>query len=174
MTRLLIVGDIFGFLPDPADLPGGGEAVHRGLRLADLAERPDLDGEALHAHLFGEDGIATVVRRLAATEGGGKVGLGFSAGGTALWRAALAGLDLAALICVSSTRLGAETVAPAIPTRVFWGGRDPRRPPEAWNATLPIVAVTFPEADHAFYRDRTAPATTALWAAIDAMVAATA
>jgi hypothetical protein len=174
MTGLVVVGDIFGFLPDPADLPGGAVAGHRLWRLADLAGRPDLDGEALHGHLFAGGGLATVVERLAATEARGMVGLGFSAGGTALWRAVAAGLDLAALVCVSSTRLGEEIEPPAIPTRVFWGGRDPRRPPEAWNAAIPTDAVTFPEAEHAFYRDRTTPATIALWDAVGALLAATA
>jgi hypothetical protein len=165
LPELLIVGDVFGFLPDEADLPDPIGCGHRRLDLAELSGRPDLEGERLHAHLFTEGGFGEAVDRLRAIGGGPRtIGLGFSAGGSVLWRAAANGLRLGALICVSSTRLRHETTSLEIPTRVFWAGDDGGRPSEAWNHAVADAAIVYPGESHAFYRHRTSPAARTLWA----------
>ncbi|AGB71235.1 hypothetical protein RTCIAT899_CH09245 [Rhizobium tropici CIAT 899] len=80
------------------------------------------------------------------------VGIGFSAGGTVLWNAVKEGLELKALICVSSTRLRLETSPLNIPTMVLWGEADPYRPTESWNNTLPRCWKAYAGKQHDFYR----------------------
>lgn len=145
---LLIVGDIHGF-PDAIDELLGREK-HRSLRLADLSGRPDLRGDGLHTYLFNEDGMCEAVRSLQ-ENGSQSFGIGFSAGGTALWHAVKAGLDLQALICVSSTRLRFEASPLNIPTLAIWGGCDPNRPDHAWNDAVPTSWKIYPAKQHDFY-----------------------
>jgi dienelactone hydrolase len=118
--------------------------------------RPDLHGEALHHHLFQEGGIAVAVQRLHSliTNAPPLIGLGYSAGGTALWQAVRAGARLSGLLCISSTRLRNEGTIP-IPNAVVFGENDPGRPSKEWLATVPQHATLLPDADHAFYADGT-------------------
>lgn len=160
MLRIIIVTDIFD-LPQLCNglLDGGGKAGHECsfLRLADLSGHPGLRGDALHKHLFVDGGFQMAVKSLCEMQADNLIGLGFSAGGTALWRAASQGLNLRALVCVSSTRLRYETSPLAIPTYVFWGGKDKNRPSEAWNRSVPTGAKTYHLEDHGFYQDQNAP-----------------
>ena len=150
--RLLVVSDIHGFPGTFAELFGVGCLEHRGLQLAGLSGRPDLSGDSLHDHLFSKDGVQQAVRELLEIDGRTCVGIGFSAGGTALWTAVKQGLELEALICVSSTRLRFETSPLNMPNMVFWGEADPYRPSESWNDTLPVYWKTYPGKPHDFYR----------------------
>lgn len=150
--RLLIVGDIHGFPETSVELLGIGRFEHRALQLADLSGRPGLRGDELHDQLFNEGGILRAVRALCEIDGRACVGIGFSAGGTALWQAVKAGLDLQALICVSSTRLRFETSPLHIPTMVVWAEFDPHRPTESWNDTVPGCCKTYTGKQHDFYR----------------------
>ncbi len=148
IQNLLVVGDIHG---RPETFVGPlGRFAHRILQLADLSGRPDLRGDELHNYLFGGDGMREAVRSLC-EESRACLGIGFSAGGTALWHAAKAGLALHALICVSSTRLRFETSPINIPTFVLWGECDPNRPDDAWNDIVPTCWKTYPVKQHDFY-----------------------
>ncbi|MCH2067256.1 hypothetical protein [Shimia sp.] len=155
---LIVVTDIHGAPDEALCLSAGLPGVDR-LSLADLCDQPPLSGEALHHHLFQEDGMARAVRRLCdmMADQPALIGLGYSAGGTALWRAAQAGVPLTGLICVSSTRLRDER-ALAIPTQVYFGDNDPGRPSEAWLTTVPATATLLPNAAHAFYAEVDHPA----------------
>ncbi|GIT92878.1 hypothetical protein JANAI62_33360 [Jannaschia pagri] len=82
----------------------------------------------------------------------GWIGLGYSAGGTALWRAVQQGAPLSHLFCVSSTRLRSEGPI-AIPHRVFFGAEDPARPNDAWVRQVPKRATVFDGAAHDYYLD---------------------
>ncbi|WP_412553277.1 hypothetical protein [Shimia sp. MIT1388] len=151
--RLLVVTDIHGAPDENLCLSAGLSGVER-LSLAGLCDQPTLSGEALHHHLFQEEGMARAVRRLCdmMADQPALISLGYSAGGTALWKAVLAGAPLSGLICVSSTRLRDESALP-IPTQVYFGGDDPGRPSEAWLTTVPTTATLLPSAAHAFYAD---------------------
>ncbi|MBX5224908.1 alpha/beta hydrolase [Rhizobium sp. NLR9b] len=147
----LVVGDIHGFPETFVELLDAG-SFQRHLQLADLSGRPDLRGDALHDHLFNRDGMRHAVRALHEIDGRGCLGIGFSAGGTVLWNAVKEGLELQALICVSSTRLRFETSPLAIPTMVFWGELDPYRPIESWNNAVPQCWKIYAGKQHDFYR----------------------
>ncbi|MBB2692506.1 UNVERIFIED_ORG: pimeloyl-ACP methyl ester carboxylesterase [Rhizobium esperanzae] len=152
MQPLLVVSDIHGFPETFAELLDVGCSEHRVLQLAGLSGRPGLRGDELHHHLFNEDGMRHAVRALREINGRPCLGIGFSAGGTALWNAVKEGLELQALICVSSTRLRFETSPLNIPTMVFWGELDPYRPPESWNDAVPKRWKTYAGKQHDFYR----------------------
>ncbi|WP_196774363.1 hypothetical protein [Rhodovulum sp. MB263] len=127
----------------------------RRFALNALCGRPDLTGEALHAHLFGAGGLERAVAALAEqVQAGGKgaacYGLGYSAGGTALWRAAAGGLPLAGLCCLSSTRLRNER-AIMVPTHVFFGEDDPNMPPSDWLKTVPERCTVLRGVGHGYY-----------------------
>lgn len=86
------------------------------------------------------------------------IGLGYSAGGTALCKAvAQKNAPLSGLMCLSSTRLRDEGALP-IPNAVIFGENDPGRPSKDWMATVPQHARLLPDTDHAFYADGTHPA----------------
>lgn len=127
-----------------------GSAQVIRLALNDLCARPELTGEALHQHLFRHGGMDDVVSALKQTLSGGDVGLGYSAGGTALWRAAAAGCSINALFCISSTRLRDEA-AIAIPNHVFFGSQDQGKPSSQWLATVPDHFTVFDEVGHTYY-----------------------
>ncbi|SDP85792.1 hypothetical protein SAMN05428967_3903 [Phyllobacterium sp. YR620] len=158
MQQLLVVGDIHGFPETFVELLDVGSFEQRVLQLADLSGRPGLRGDNLHDHLVKKDGLQHAVRALRETNGPPCFGIGFSSGGTALWSAVKEGLEIQALICVSSTRLRFETSPLNIPTIVFWGDLDPHRPTEIWNDAVPECCKTYAGKHHDFYRvDALAP-----------------
>ncbi|RUM20333.1 alpha/beta hydrolase [Rhizobium phaseoli] len=152
MQYLLVVSDIHGFPETFADLSEVGCSQHRVLQLADLSGRPGLRGDELHHHLFNEDGMRHAVRAVREIDGRTCLGVGFSAGGTALWNAVKEGLELQGLICVSSTRLRFETSPLNIPTMVVWGELDPYRPHVSWNHAVAQRWKTYAGKQHDFYR----------------------
>nr|WP_319390494.1 alpha/beta hydrolase [uncultured Cohaesibacter sp.] len=126
--------------------------------LNDLCGRPDLCGEALHRYLFYDDGMDEVVRALKQTLSGDCIGIGYSAGGTALWRAAAAGLSFTAIFCISSTRLREEATI-ATPNQVFFGADDPGRPSAEWLSSVPDEFTILENAGHSYYQALTSEAT---------------
>ena len=156
MTRakLYLVSDIHvrpqgpGGIPDP--LATICEIVY--LALNDLCGRPDLSGEALHRHLFCEGGAEVAAARLSTEVDIPGFGLGFSAGGTILWRAAARGVPLLGVFCISSTRLRDEGPM-TTPNQVFFGGRDPLQPPSDWLDRVPERSIVHPGATHDYYSD---------------------
>ncbi|WP_299423436.1 hypothetical protein [uncultured Shimia sp.] len=169
--RLLVVTDIHGAPDEELCLSAGLSGVER-LSLAALCGQPTLSGEALHHHLFQEDGMARAVRKLCDMMADQRplIGLGYSAGGTALWKAVHAGMPLSGLICVSSTRLRDET-ALSIPTQVYFGDGDPGCPSKDWLTTVPSAATLLPSAAHTFYADADHPARAQVAAEIAATIA---
>lgn len=157
-VSLIVVTDIHGAPSPDLCLSAGLSGVER-LSLAELCDQATLSGEALHHHLFQEAGMARAVRNLCdmLADQPPLIGLGYSAGGTALWKAVQAGAPLTDLICVSSTRLRDER-ALAIPTQVYFGDNDPGRPSESWLTTVPNAATVLPNAAHAFYAEVDHPA----------------
>lgn len=156
--RFLVVSDIHGRPSDMGWLAAHGAADC--LSLGELCGEPSLSGSDLHSHLFEEGGMQKAVTRLRDfSEKNGLFGLGFSAGGTALWRAASEGLRLKTLVCVSSTRLRYERRL-TIPTHTFWGELDAHKPSEEWCRSIPSSSVSYKGLGHNFYDeadDLTAP-----------------
>lgn len=157
-VRLIVVTDIHGAPSSDLCLSAGQTGVER-LSLAELCDQPNLSGEALHHHLFQEAGMARAARKLCdmIAEQRSLIGLGYSAGGTALWKAVHADAPLSGLICISSTRLRNEMPL-SIPTHVYFGANDPGRPSEAWLTSVAGTATLLPNAVHAFYADTDHPA----------------
>lgn len=96
--NLIVVTDLFA-LPAKADcfsekLPNISSIERFGLN--ELCERPNLSGEALHQFLFTDGGLEKAANSLLSIAGKDSFGLGYSAGGTALWRAVTQGLILKA------------------------------------------------------------------------------
>ena len=152
--KLMVVTDIFN-KPSPDDCLSANlievEEVQR-FSLGDLCHRADLSGEELHHHLFSNGGIGDAASVLRNLVGDGSLGLGYSAGGTALWQATIRGMPLSGLTCVSSTRLGNELAAP-VQTNTFFGALDKGQPPKDWLTTVPNTYEVFSDLEHSFYLD---------------------
>lgn len=162
--RIVLVSDIHD-QPETGGWPGGDLDV-AFVRMSDAAGAAHLRGEALHRHLFSNGGMEKAVAHVAALGGDESVGIGFSAGGTALWRAAAGGMRMRALVCVSSTRLRLETSRLSIPVHTFWGGRDAHIPDETWRRTMPTSSHVYEGLEHGFYQKPEGDAAGRLWTAI--------
>ncbi|MCA1493583.1 hypothetical protein [Sinorhizobium alkalisoli] len=153
--RVLVVTDIHG-KPGAADclsrhLPGREQSVIRTIGLPELLGA-DCTGESLHRHLVESDGFVKAAKRLVDLANDADVALGYSAGGMVLWQAALHGLSLDRLICVSSTRLRhVSSAATPVPVLAVFGENDPNRPADAWAAGSGVKAYIIPRAEHEFY-----------------------
>lgn len=152
--NLIVVTDIFA-LPAKADcisekLPDISSIERFGL--SELCEQPNLSGEALHQYLFTKGGLEKVANTLLSIAGKDSFGLGYSAGGTALWRAVTKGLILKGLFCISSTRLRLEKSI-STPNHVFFGAKDHGKPSDEWLIEVPQRQTVFEGCGHNFYLD---------------------
>lgn len=120
------------------------------LALNKLCKRSDLTGEVLHRYLFHLGGMDEAVDVLKRTIVENAVGLGYSAGGTAIWRAAAAGCSFSSVFCVSSTRLR-EELSISAPNHVFFGTEDQSRPNFRWLETVPDHFTVFDGVGHSYY-----------------------
>lgn len=170
--KLFVVGDIFS---QPCvtscisvRLPGVRQVIRHELNA--LCGRPDLTGETLHRHLYESGGMDDAVSALEGLVEPGSWGLGFSAGGTALWRAASRSQAFDGLFCVSSTRLRNEGPI-AAQTHVFYGELDQGKPSAKWLTTTPDQHSVFPGVGHSFYLDANSRSVMALIHAISGQIA---
>ncbi|HAT86385.1 MAG TPA: hypothetical protein DCS30_10840 [Rhizobiales bacterium] len=115
-------------------------------------------GDALHHHLFTDGGMDKAVRNLMSHWGKDHWGLGYSAGGTVLWKAAARGHAFSGIFCVSSTRLRNEG-AIETPHHVFFGNKDPNKPASEWLSTVPKQYTLLNDAGHNYYLDAHSTAT---------------
>ncbi|UWQ10487.1 hypothetical protein K3X41_11330 [Aliiroseovarius crassostreae] len=153
--KLCVVTDIFS-APAPVEcisarLPDLTQVEH--LSLPELSGAPDLNGPALHQHLFQQGGLETAVRALSERLSSDWFGLGYSAGGTALWQTACRYVRLRGLYCISSTRLRDEREI-STPSLVFFGEEDPDIPSASWRSTIPDTCIMLPNVGHSYYQDR--------------------
>lgn len=82
------------------------------------------------------------------------IGIGFSIGGTILWRGYQEGkLSFKRLICISSTRLRNEIEKIDIPTLTIFGEKDSYAPTLEKIQSLGANYRIMPEFDHDFYRE---------------------
>lgn len=95
----------------------------RRLNIRDLLTPSQCEGGIHQALMKGGYGFAA--SRLAQTFPQVAIGLGYSAGGTLLWKAVCLGMQVEALICVASTRLRDEDPKDIqVPTLVVTGELD--------------------------------------------------
>jgi len=109
-----------------------------------------LQGDPVHERLFKHNGIDAVVQALQTYSDPDTIALGYSAGGTALWRAVQAGMSLKGLFCISSTRLR-ELVSVAPYSHTYFGSEDAHRPHDLWLKKAPSRYSIFKGASHNFY-----------------------
>ena len=64
--------------------------------------------------------------------------IGCSIGGVIAWKAALQGLSLKKMICISSTRLRYEKHSPDVSTKLIFGKDDPYKPDDNWFDSLSV------------------------------------
>lgn len=131
-------------------LPMVGEITR--FTLSELSEKPDLVGEDLHHHLFTQGGMKTAIHNLKSNWEEGSWGLGYSAGGTALWGAAASGHAFTGIFCISSTRLRNEEAIDT-PHQVFFGRQDQNIPTASWLSTIPKHYTLLENAGHTYYLD---------------------
>lgn len=150
--KLCIVTDIFS-KPAAKDcisakLPFVSEVVR--FTLNELCGRPDLFGEQLHQYFFDHGGIDNSEPELTKMLNSGYFGLGYSAGGTAIWRAAAQGMPKNGIFCVSSTRLRNEA-AISTPNHVFFGALDENKPSSEWLSGTAEHHTVFQNVGHSYY-----------------------
>lgn len=127
------------------------------LALNELCGRPDLTGEDLHRYLFEKSGMDDAVDALGRYLTSDCAALGYSAGGTALWRAAASGRSFRYLFCISSTRLRNETVI-STPNHVFFGEGDSGKPSQSWLSKVAQNATVLAQVGHDYYQFLDSPA----------------
>ncbi|WP_339108544.1 hypothetical protein [Thioclava sp. GXIMD4216] len=150
--KLYVVKDINlkpeGCAPLPQILGKDIDIIYLGLN--DLCDHANLSGEELHHQLFLRGGIDIAARKLASFIDRPSFGIGFSAGGTALWKSTVFGASFTKIFCVSSTRLRSESSI-IVANSVFFGGRDTNIPTEDWMKSVPDRCTIYEDALHNFY-----------------------
>lgn len=126
----------------------------RRLNIRDLLPRMQTK-EGLHQALL-DGGLEMAAENLARSVPRAAIAIGYSAGGTVIWRAVARGMNVQALICVSSTRLRLEDPAlMVVPTLVVTGAVDPFAPAWDWAAGSLVRHVIIGGCGHDFYTTTT-------------------
>lgn len=151
MKRILVLTDIWNRPTDrECFLNKCVSAEFDRVSISELLGIPELAGELVHSMLFGNGKADDVVSQLAAYQDKYDFAVGFSAGGTLLWRAVENGLKLKGLVCISSTRLRDESSL-SIHTQATFGSLDINRPNDEWIRTIPTEGHVLEECAHDFY-----------------------
>ncbi len=125
--------------------------IYSSLKLAKISN--DNDIKNIHK-LFISLGIEDAVESLSCEKESFDIGIGFSIGGTILWKSYQERkLSLKKLICISSTRLRMETKKINIPTITVFGEKDNCAPSSEKMNDLGAICKIIPEFDHDFYRN---------------------
>lgn len=106
--------------------------------------------ENLHSQ-FINGGIEKAVEQLLKKENNQINVLAFSIGGTIAWKAALKGLNVSQLYCISSTRLRLETEVPNCKIQLYFGEQDLNRPNSKWFTDFKISFHIFENQSHNLY-----------------------
>lgn len=115
---------------------------------------PDSKTEGFLHQAFINGGIDEAVKNILQKETQIIDVLAFSIGGTIAWKAALEGLKVNRLVCVSSTRLRYETQQPHCKIKLFYGELDDYKPSKEWLNTMKLSSEIIPNEDHEFYRNQ--------------------
>jgi len=156
LPQLIVISDIYDG-PEPDGCFSKLIAAKFGwtikrIKLADLAGKEQLIGEALHEHLVQRTGFKRAARSLAKITTPEDVVLGYSAGGTVGYLSAEINSSFAGLICISSTRLREQnSAALEIPCMAIFGENDPGAPAAKWSRASHLTRIDLPSQAHAFY-----------------------
>lgn len=151
-------------LTDINGLPSPETCFLSGLRGSISVERVGL-GELLGVPHRGKDlycalvqgGFDVTAAKVIEQFGDAEIGVGYSSGGTVLWKGILRGFRLKRLVCISSTRLRDEDPhAMSIPALTVFGDQDASRPPALWGEGSDLERLFLPSAEHAFYAEKDA------------------
>lgn len=104
-------------------------------------------------------GIQTAVNKLSNIIATEQNVIGFSIGGTILWKALLGKTASTKLVCVSSNRLRFEVATPHCPVLTIFGNQDRLRPDANWYNEKNLQRKTL-QGDHDFYKTKTGIAET--------------
>lgn len=118
----------------------------------DLANINKSNYNEIYVHnQFVNGGIEIAVENLLKTEKGKIEILAFSVGGTIAWKAALKGLQVSALIAISSTRLRYEMAVPSCRIRLHFGGEDINKPSLEWFEKYCVSHEIYSKKSHEMY-----------------------
>lgn len=115
-------------------------------------DKSDYTQDSLHQQ-FVAGGIDTAVNNLVGKEKHNITVLAFSVGGTIAWKAAMNGLKVDQLYCVSATRLRYETEKPNCPIKLYFGEKDNYKPAGQWFDNFNISFELIPEKGHDLYQE---------------------
>jgi len=161
MKKIIIVSDIHGLnsiqftkwiqeykrhLSDKYDI-----VIYDATVLASISVSNSYNGEEEIHRQFINGGIERAVNRLILPENKNSIGVGFSIGGTILWKAALKGLGISELICFSSTRIRYESDKPNCRIKLIFGQNDAYQPGEEWYKKMGLKVDVLPDLGHNFY-----------------------
>lgn len=147
----VVIGDIH-------DAPAPGQCLRRStatqpvrrLSLRDLL--PSSQSQANVHQALVEGGFHLAAERLAKKIPRATVGLGYSAGGTLLWKAVRLGMQIEALVCIASTRLRDEDPREIqVPTLVVSEEHDPFAPGKDWAIGSSVRHIVLGGCEHGFY-----------------------
>ncbi|MBS0350157.1 MAG: hypothetical protein JSR33_03035 [Proteobacteria bacterium] len=125
--------------------------IYSSLKLAKISAENNIKN--IHK-LFVSFGIKNAIESLGSEKDSFDIGIGFSIGGTILWKSCQEKkLSLQKLICISSTRLRRETKKINIPTITLFGEKDHYAPSLEQMNDLGAICKIIPEFDHDFYRN---------------------
>lgn len=102
---------------------------------------------------FVKGGIDLAVAHLLKKEKSPCYYLAFSTGGTIVWNAAIKGLPVKSLMCVSATRIRLQEAKPNIPFDLLYGEKDENRPSDVWANKLDVSMDVLPNYGHTLYSD---------------------
>lgn len=156
MEKLLILSDIHGFSHCEwidrycTELQSKFEiTLLDSLLLADI-DYLQFTPDEIHEKMI-KGGIKTAVDNLTKNYDLGPNLIGFSIGGTIIWKAMLGKASTTKMICVSSTRLRFEVATPHCPVFTLFGNQDKLRPDANWYNEKNLQRKTL-QGDHDFYK----------------------
>lgn len=156
MAKLLILSDLWGNA-DAQWLSHYKELLSPIFDIVyyDSAELASIDTDMLTEEYLHQQyingGIDRAVESLINREKEEVSVLGFSIGGTIVWKAGLAGLKIKNLTAVSSTRLRHENMKPNTKINLYYGELDPVIPDINWFARHGLDKKLFEQENHTCY-----------------------
>jgi dienelactone hydrolase len=121
------------------------------LELAEINISEQKNEQQIHQQLVNK-GIDLAAAKLSEV-GEVDYAIGFSVGGTTLWKAAHIGLALKQLFVLSSTRLREEQNKPNCKLHLYFGEQDLYQPASSWFTELELHPKIFSGQTHEFYQD---------------------
>lgn len=154
--RLIILSDIFGG-ENPKWISDYARILESKFEIKyyDVIKLAEIDASEVDIHnQFINGGIERAVQNLLNLEREPVSVLGFSIGGTIVWKSVLRGLKCSQLIAVSSTRLRFETEVPNCKINLYYGELDLNTPKTEWFLDLKIVNQIFEDQGHHLYLEK--------------------